>query len=233
MKQICVAIFTIFLCFGFLKAQNTKAAIVPAKPYVPKFRKHLAVSSAFSYSVINNRKEIRGQYKPGINVGIGFYTKPWFYWSGEYSYFFKHNSSPGFENINAWNTEFNGNMLMGTTTNDLKFRFLFGLTYMQWKGTFVGPDVTDDKTWYIGKLIEQNWVGGNLGAGFSHPFGKCFNGYADFRMRFASQDKDLISISDTSINLGIQFNPYSFEKQKKSKSAHPSRLYRWLKKRTS
>jgi hypothetical protein len=214
-----------------LGAQNSHIGYTPSKPPAPKFKKHFALSSAFSYSVINNRKEVRGQYKPGINAGLNFYTKPWFYWSGEYTYFFRHSSSPGFENINSWNTELNGNLLMGAATTDLKFRFIFGVTYMQWDGIFVGPDVADDKTWYIGKLIEQDWVGATLGAGFSHPFGNYFNGYADFRMRFASQEKDLVSISDTAFNFGVQFNPYSIEKKKKSKNARPSRFYRWVKKR--
>ncbi|MEO5642133.1 MAG: hypothetical protein ABIS12_02340 [Bacteroidia bacterium] len=212
---------------------NNHVGITPSKPTPPKFRKHFAYASAFSYSVINNRKEIRGQFKPGINFGLGFYTKPWFYWSGEYTDFFRHNTSPGFNNIYAWNAELNGNLLMGSATSDMKFRFVFGLSYLDWAGTFVGPDVVDDKTWYIGKLIEQNWVAGTIGFGFAHPIGNYFNGYADFRMRFASEKKDLISISDTAFNFGLQFNPYSVDTKKKSKNAHPSRIYRWLKRRAN
>jgi hypothetical protein len=225
--------FVLFLFSISLHAQESHVGITPAKPKEIKFKKHFALSGAFSYSVINNRKEVRGQYKPGINMGLNFYTKPWFYWSGEYSYFFRHNSSPGFENINAWNSEINGNLLMGAATSDMKFRFIFGATYMKWAGTFVGPDVTDDKTWYIGKHISQDWVGANLGVGFAHPIGSHFNGYADFRMRFASEKRDLVSISDTSFNFGIQFNPYTAVEKphKKSSSAHPSRIYRWLKRR--
>lgn len=235
-----------FLSFAFafslfstgLSAQNTDAnnnhvgytSKKPA-PVVPKFKRHFAYSSSFSYSVINNRKEIRGQYKPGVNFGLGYYTHPWFYWSAEYTRFFKHNTSPGFDNIYAWNTELNGNLLMGTATSDMKFRFVFGLSYLDWAGTYVGPDVVDDKSWYIGKLIEQNWLAGTIGFGFAHPIGSYFNGYADFRMRFTSQDKDLIGISDTAFNFGVQFNPYSVDTKKKSKNARPSRIYRWLKRR--
>lgn len=226
------AVFAFSALSTGLCAQNTNhIGYTPSKPPAPKFKKHFALASAFSYSVINNRKEVRGQYKPGMNAGLNFYTKPWFYWSGEYSYFFRHNSSPGFENINAWNTELNGNLLMGAATTQLKFRFIFGATYMQWDGIYVGPDVADDKTWYIGKLIEQEWVGATLGVGFAHPIGNYFNGYADFRMRFASEERDLVSISDTAFNFGVQFNPYSIEKKKKSQNARPSRFYRWVKKR--
>ncbi len=214
-------------------SNNNRVGYTPTKPTAPKFKKHFAYAAAFSYSVINNRKEVRGQYKPGVNVGLHFYSRPWFYWSGEYSYFFKHKSSPGFENINSWNTELNGNLLMGAATSDLKFRFIFGLTYMEWDGIFVGPDVTDDKTWYIGKKIEQDWVGANMGFGFAHPFGKHFNGYIDFRMRFASQERDLISISDTAFNFGVQYNPFSDDNKKKTKKGRFSRIYRWPQKRTN
>ncbi|MDQ3111416.1 MAG: hypothetical protein M3R17_16135 [Bacteroidota bacterium] len=228
--------FISLVCFSCLIAQdpaNNKVGFTSGKPKAPSFKKHFALSSAFSYSVINNRKELRGQYKPGVNVGLNLYTRPWFYWSAEYTYFFLHNSSPGLADINSWNTELNGNLLMGSATSDMKFRFVFGLSYLSWQGTFVGPDVVDDKTWYIGKVIYQDWVAGNIGVGFGHPIGSRFNGYADFRLRFASQAKDLVSISDTAFNFGIQFNPYSVDKKKKSKNAHPSRIYRWLKKRTN
>lgn len=213
-------------------AQNTHVGIVPKRP---EFRKHIAVFSAFSYAVINNRKEIRGHYNPGINVGMGYWVKPWFFWTGEYTWFPEHSSSPGFENIKSWNTEFNGNLLMGTATSELKFRFIFGGTYLKWDGTYVGPDVVDDKTWYVGKSIHQEWIGANLGFGILRPVTKHFIAYGDFRLRFASQNKDLIGISDTSFSLGIQWHPlaYKVKVDKKSSSARPSRIYRWLKKRNS
>ncbi|CAN5139132.1 hypothetical protein BH09BAC5_BH09BAC5_08980 [soil metagenome] len=230
-KLLLVVLYILFTSSIGIQAQATHTGIVTEKP-APKFKKHFAVGSAFSYSVINNRKEIRGQYKPGLNFNADFYTHSWFFWSGEYSYFFKHNSSPGFENINSWNTELNGNLLMGVTTSSLKFRFIFGMNYLNWKGTYVGPDVVDDKTWYIGKEIDQQWVGFNLGFGLMYPLGNHITSYADFRMRFASEKRDLISISDTSFNVGFQFNPFSsVENSTKSKNAHPSHIYKWLKKR--
>src|ERR1041385_7298282 len=152
-----------FICIT-LKAQESHTGISTAPP---KFKKHLAVGSAFSYAVINNRLEMRGQFKPGVNFNLNYCTKPWFRWSMEYSYYFPHNSSPGLANIHAWNTELNGNFQMNVAHSDLLVRFVFGASYLDWKGTYVGPDLTDNHTWYIGKLITQNWVGGNLAIGFS------------------------------------------------------------------
>jgi hypothetical protein len=229
-KLIFSFAFIIIFCLS-LAAQSSHVGISQGNPKPVKFRRHLAASSAFSYSVINNRKEVRGSYKPGFNAGIEFYTHPWFYWSAEYSYFFPHKSTPGFEDIHAWNSELNGNLVMGMATSSLKFRFIFGATYLKWQGTFVGPDVTDDKTWYIGKRIHQDWLGANLGFGFAYPLGKHFNVYSDFRMRFASEKRDLFSISDTAFITGIQFNPFSPDASRKPANARPSRIYRWLKKR--
>ena len=230
-KTLLVSGVFLFL-FGLpVTAQVSHEGISQGKPKPEKFKKHLALSSAFSYSVINNRKEVKGDYKPGFNAGIDFYTHPWFYWSAEYSRFFPHRSF-GFADIRSWNSELNGNLLMGVATSPLKFRFVFGMTYLKWEGTFTGPDITDDKTWYIGKLIQQDWLGGNLGFGAAYPLGKQFNLYSDFRMRFASEKRDLFSISDTAFILGIQFNPFNADVNKKSSSANPSRIYRWLKKRT-
>ena len=202
MKKMQLLAFSLFSISIFAQQSHTGFVSSP-----PKFHKHFAPSAAFSYSVINNRKEVRGQYKPGINVGLSYVTHPWFAWSAEYSWFFKHNSSPGFENINAWNTELNGNLLMGMANSDLKFRFLFGMNYMKWSGTFVGPSLNDNQGWYVGKTINQDWVGGNMGVGFDHHFGNYFEGYIDFRIRFASEKRDLISISDTAFNFGLKWSP--------------------------
>ena len=227
-----------FFSFSIMSGAQESHTGISTSP--PKFKKHLAVGSAFSYAVINNRLEMRGQFKPGVNFNLNYCTKPWFRWSMEYSYYFPHNSSPGLANIHAWNTELNGNFQMNVGQSDLLFRLVFGASYLDWKGTYVGPDLTDNHTWYIGKLIEQNWVAGNLGVGFSHTIGKQFNGYADFRMRFASEEKDLVSISDTEFLFGVQWEPkmksYNGEnntgqnKKAKSKSG-AGRVYKWLKKR--
>lgn len=229
-KTLLVSGVFLFLLHAGIMAQVAHEGISPGKPKPAKFKKHFALSSALSYSVINNRKEVKGAYKPGFNAGIDFYTHPWFYWSAEYTRFFTHRSF-GFENIQSWNSELNGNLLMGVATTSLKFRLVFGMTYLKWEGTFTGPDVTDDKTWYIGKLIQQDWIGGNLGFGFAYPLGNHFSVYSDFRMRFASEKKDLFSISDTAFLAGIQFNPFQEGMNKRSSNANPSRIYRWLKKR--
>lgn len=209
-----------------------------AKP--AKFKKHLAPGAAFSYSVINNRKEIRGQYKPGINVNVNYYTRSWFSWSAEYSWFFPHNSSPGLTDINAWNAELNGNLEMGMPATQLKFRTTFGVSYLDWRGTYTGPTLIDKNTYYYGARLRQNWVAGNLGCGFSHPIGSQFTGLFDFRIRVTSQERDLVSISDTAFLFGVKWQPFAAaggtgdkegNAKRKGTSGKKSRVYKWLKNR--
>ncbi|HET6992573.1 MAG TPA: hypothetical protein VFJ43_14665, partial [Bacteroidia bacterium] len=151
----------------------------------------------------------------------------------------------GFDNIKSWNTELNGIFSFGMATSDLKFRFVFGMCYLNWTGTFVGPNVNDNKSWYYGKIITQDWVGANLGFGFAHPIGKSFSGYIDFRTRFASEQGDLISISDTAFLFGMKWDPLmsiaenrntsdkDSKNHRKSGSQRPPHIYKWLKKRNS
>ncbi len=237
LRIFCLVVF----CFSISLAQHAQEAQMGISTAPKKFKKHISPGAAFSYSVINNRLEVRGQYKPGMNFSMNYWTKPWFAWSTEYTYFFNHNSSPGLADIHSWNTEVNGNFQMGIGGSDLLCRMIFGLTYLNWKGTYVGPDLTDNSSWYIGKLIKQDWVGGNLGIGFSHKIGNQFSGYADFRMRFASEQKDVISISDTAFLFGVKWDPkfsqsVSGKDQnhgKKSGSNNRGAFrYKWLKKRT-
>jgi hypothetical protein len=239
-NQLRIFLVLVF-CFSFSIIPFAQESHTGISTTPPKFKKHLAPGAAFAYAVINNRLEVRGQYKAGINFNLNYYTKPWFYWSAEYSYFFPHNSSPGLANIHAWNTELNGNFQMSMAESDLMFKFIFGLSYLNWQGTYVGPDLVDNSSWYYGKLIKQDWVAGNLGVGFSHKIGKQFIGYGDFRFRFATEKKDLISISDTAFLFGLKWEP-NFNgknergnKQQGGKKSNPkngsNRHYHWLQKR--
>jgi hypothetical protein len=241
MKNQLRIFFVFIFCFSLSISQHAQESHVGTSTGIPKrFKKYISPGAAFSYAVINNQLEVRGQYKPGVNFNVNFCTKPWFAWSTEFNYYFPHNSSPGLANIHAWNTEVNGNLLMGVGESDLMFRMVFGLSYMNWQGTYVGPDLTDNHTWYIGKLIKQDWVAGNLGVGFSHKIGNHFSGYADFRTRFASEKTELISISDTAFIFGIKWEPKISQVSAGDNSSHGKKpnpknrksfRYKWLKKR--
>lgn len=241
MKNQLRVFFVIFFCFSLNIMDHAQESHTGISMAPKKYKKHLSPGAAFSYAVINNRLEVRGQYKPGVNFNLNYCTHPWFAWSTELNYYFPHTSSPGLADIHAWNAELNGNFLMSMVSSDLKFRMVFGASYLNWKGTYVGPDLTDNHSWYIGKLIKQDWVGGNLGFGFSHTIGHQFMGYADFRMRFASDKKDLIGISDTAFLFGLKWEPnfLSFsngDDKKHGKKPNPnsrgSFRYKWLKKRS-
>ncbi|MGL5888781.1 MAG: hypothetical protein ACRC3B_02780, partial [Bacteroidia bacterium] len=86
-----------------------------------KWKPQLMPGAAFSYAVINNRKEIRGLYKPGINFSLFYLHRPWFGVSAEYTYHFLHPAAPAIDNIRSWNADLNGNLIMKLGESDLFF----------------------------------------------------------------------------------------------------------------
>jgi hypothetical protein len=236
MRISLLSLFFLSLIASPVFGQETKTGISTSRKV---FKPYLAGGMSLSYSVINNRKEPRGQYKPGVNVNANFYTSPWFSVSGEYTWFFTHSASPAFENIHSWNTEVNGNVLMGIGQTSLMFKALFGVSYMNWSGTFIGPSLNDNNKYSYGMVVKQDWIAGNLGCGMLHPLNKNINASFDFRMRFASEKNDLLSISDTAFLLGIQWKITDSEEDVRKKSSkgkrktsggRSGRMYKWLKK---
>ncbi|GAB4142162.1 MAG: hypothetical protein Fur0041_17310 [Bacteroidia bacterium] len=220
-----------------IHAQPVVSAVVPAPP---RFRKSVLIGASYTWSVINNRKEIRGQYKPGFNAGLTLNMKPWFAITADYTYHFVHASSPSLDNIRSWNADINGNMIMQIGESDLYFRAIFGLSYLNWKGTFVGPSLNDNNKYYVGLVIPQEWVAFNLGCGVSHYVYKSITGFSDFKMRFTSEKGDLLSISDTAFSLGLRYRipgksvKSSDNKPKSGRGRNkggPGYQYKWLKKR--
>jgi hypothetical protein len=218
-----------------------------------KYQQKLMVGTSFAYAVINNRKEIRGQYKPGINASLYYLPRPWFAVVGEYTWYVPHISFPALENIRSWNADLNGHLNMRIGESDLFFHALFGINYLNWRGKYIGPAsfFADDNSYTYGATLRQQWIGVNLGCGFNHPIGKRVTGYADFRVRFVSESVDLFSISDTGFQFGIRVNLIdetsdkdrkkmtekaitvreSSHSRSKSKRPKGKRIYRWLKKK--
>lgn len=230
-------IFFLMISGTGLFAQDNLTAIPLGEP---EFKPFLTVGAGMSYSVINNRKEVRGKYKPGINTNLTFYTSPWFALSGDYTYFFKHDASPAFEDIHSWNTELNGNLIMGMGQSDFRFKAVFGVSYLNWQATYVGPTLNDQSDYYYGMPLTQEWIAGNLGCGLSKNLGRDFIASFDFRTRMTSEKRDLIGISDTAFMFGfawhvrnindaeIKTDDYPNRKTTKGKAG---RQYKWLKKR--
>jgi hypothetical protein len=203
-----------------------------------EFKPHWRIGPAFTYSVVNNRKEARGEYKPGIGGHACFYTSPWFSVSAEYSWFVPHAAGPAFADIHSWNAETNGNLFMKIGETDLFFKTLFGVSYMQWSGIYVGPTLNDNHKYYPGLKVEQSWFAGNLGCGVAYDLNAHVRTNLDFRMRFATEQRDLVSISDTGFFLGFDWDLKATDKKSqhkknsgKRKTTKPrgGRLYKWLK----
>ncbi|MFN8712877.1 MAG: hypothetical protein ACK5Z2_08480 [Bacteroidota bacterium] len=199
-----------------------------------KWKPKLMPGAAFSYSVINNRKEIRGLYKPGMNFSLFYLHRPWFGISAEYTYHFIHPAAPAIDGIRSWNADLNGNLIMKLGESDLFFNAIFGVGYLKWDGVYIGPNSahTDFRDFTYGMIISQTWVSANLGAGFSHSIGKRFVGYGNFKVRFASEEVDLFSISDTGFQFGVRADISAKPKNVRDKTNEPRKRSISLNERT-
>jgi hypothetical protein len=212
MKAAFLLSFSIVCLSSFsLKAQEyeaipTDSVIRPPLPQVPKWKPKLMPGAAINFAVINNRQEVRGLYKPGLNLSLLYLHRPWFGISGEFTHHFRHDAAPAIANIDSWNADLNGLLIMRIGESETYFNAIFGLGYMYWNGVYVGPNSahTDFANFTYGMNIRQTWVGGNLGAGFSYQLTKRVNGYANFKVQFASGEKDLLGISDTGFQFGVR-----------------------------
>lgn len=233
--------FVLFLLLlsGFsLSAQDVQNAIPLGAQ--KKFKPYFTAGAGMSWAVINNRKEVKGKYKPGLNANLAFYSSPWFALSADFNSFFNHDASPSFENISSWNTELNGNLIMGVGQTNLKFKAIFGLSYLSWRATFIGPTLNDQSKFYYGMPLHQQWIAGNLGCGVSQNIGTYFIASFDFRTRFTSEKRDLIGVSDTAFLLGCAWqihggkdreNEKENSAKRKTTNGKSGRQYKWLKKR--
>ncbi|MBI3509878.1 MAG: hypothetical protein HY064_04385 [Bacteroidetes bacterium] len=220
-----------------LGAQETYMGIVPGSA---KFHPFISIGGGPCFSVINNRKEVKGNYKPGDHFFIGIHTKPWFYWSFEYSGFVNH-ASGSINDIKAWNSELDGNFLFDIGQTKYLFKFLFGAGHLDWRGTYIGPSLNDNNKYYIGMRLMEKWYCGNLGCGVARTLGRGFMISADYRMRFASEKKDLLSISDTGFYFDVAWNIHGkkfygenqHDMDKKQNKGKPGRIYKWMKNRRS
>jgi hypothetical protein len=227
----------LFFCPLLLTAQTQVEGIsLGEKPFKP----YLTVGGGPSWSVINNRREVRGLYKPGLNVNTRVFTSRWFALSADYTWFFPHASSPAFTEIKSWNTEVNANLYMNIGQTRLLFKILFGLQYMEWEGTYVGPTLNDNNKYRYGMRVGQDWLAANMGYGMMYPINSRLVMDFDFRMRFTSEKKDLIGISDTGFFLSgsYRFGHVDSEGHNSNSNAHrkttkgrAGRQYKWLKKR--
>ncbi|MCA6362474.1 MAG: hypothetical protein IM638_05515 [Bacteroidetes bacterium] len=182
------------------------SVIKPQLPQAPKWKPKLMPGAAISFAVINNRQEVRGLYKPGVNMNLLYLHRPWFGISGEFTHHFRHDAAPAIARIDSWNADLNGYLIMRIGESETFFNAIFGVGYMYWNGVYVGPNSahTDFANFTYGMNIRQTWVGGNLGAGFSYQLTKRLNGYANFKVQFASGGNDFVSISDTGFQFGVR-----------------------------
>lgn len=198
-------LFSALLLLGSLAAQAQQS-----KPVATK----LGVAASFDYAVINNVKEVRGAYKPGFNMRLIYNPRPFFALSGEFTTHARHNSAPALDNITAWNADLNTHFIMQVGESDLKFAAILGVGMLDWKGTYVGPSLNDNNTYYYGLVLRDSWIAANMGFGFNHDFGKRFNGFGEFKVRMTSQGKDdLFGVRDAAFNFGVRFNFLEIQKQ--------------------
>lgn len=223
-----------YLFFALLIFSGLAVRAQQNKPFATK----LGVAASFDYAVINNVKEVRGTYKPGLNMRLIYNPRPFFALSGEYTRHLRHNSAPALEGITSWNADLNTHFIMQVGESDLKFAAILGVDLLDWKGTYVGPSLNDNNTYYYGLVLRDRWIAANMGFGFNHDFGKRLNGFGEFKVRMTSQGKDdLFGVRDAAFNFGLRFNFLEIQKQTdnaKGKTDKPrrrkiaGRKYNWL-----
>lgn len=197
------------------------------------------IHATYNYGVINNKYEVRGQYKSGIEGGIVYRFGQWFAIEGSLTRYKRHNSF-SLNDVQAWTADLNGNLSMRMGESDMYFRTVFGMGYVDWKGIYVGPNLNDNYTYYYGMMINDRFYTGNFGCGFSHFFMKQrVEGFGDFRMRFAGDKKVGLVIIDTHFVFGLRYSltkaPDESEKtgnaKRKPNNEKKRKVYKWMKER--
>jgi hypothetical protein len=235
MRFLALALLTLILRTSV--AQDVVVGINPNNLAI--FKSGWYATAGYSHAVINNRKLIRADYRPGLVGGIAYYASPWVRITGDFIYHFPHNGNYALDDVHAYNIDLNTNLVMRAGESNTYFRAIFGASYLNWRGTYVGPNLNDNSKYYFGMELRQQWIAANIGCGFTQAVKGPFVVYGDFKLRFTSENGDLLSISDTSFQLGLQYmlsSLVSEEKQKarakrKTNSGMPGRTYKWLKKR--
>jgi hypothetical protein len=227
---------------SFLLGQSTVVGVASTSetPTNTGPSKTLAAQVGLSYSVINNRYETRALYKPGLNIGLVRRFTPWFGLELGFNRYLRHDAL-SLTDIQSWSADLNGQLSMKIGESDLYFRTLFGVGYVDWKGIYVGPNLNDNYHYYFGKMLNDRFVTANLGWGFSHMFlRQRLEGFGDFRLRIAKDQRVLFSISDTAFLFGLRYtlcdsnDKKGDEKSKADRKGNKNKkthVYKWLKNR--
>lgn len=197
------------------------------------------IHAAYNYAVIDNKYEVRGQYKSGIQGGLVYRFGQWFAIEGSFTRFRRHESF-SLTDIQAWTADLNGNLSMRIGESDMYFRSVFGIGYVDWKGIYIGPNLNDNNRYYYGMLLNDRFYSGNFGCGFSHFFMKQrIEGFGDFKLRFAGDKKVGLVIIDTHFVFGLRYSLTGSQKdsdksgnaKRKPNSEKKRRVYKWMKER--
>lgn len=199
----------LLLIFTSSRAQVVEGIATGGTVSPPKPERGWNLHAAYSYAQINNRYEVRSQYKSGINAGIVYRFGQWFAIEGTFTRYQRHTAF-SLDNIQAWNADVNAQLSMRIGESDLYFRTVFGMGYVDWKGYYVGPNLNDNYHYYFGKLLNDRFYTANLGCGFSHYFMRQrIEGFGDFRLRIASDRRVLFTICDTQFMFGLRYALHS------------------------
>lgn len=237
--KIAFLLTLIFVCH--LQAQVVEGIATGGESPAPTPKRGWNLHVGYTYAVINNRYEVKGQYKSGYNVGLVYRCGQWFAIEGVFSRYQRHIAT-SLDDIQAWTADINGQLSMRIAKSDLYFRTVFGIGYMDWKGYYVGPNLNDNYHYYIGKLLNDRFYTGNLGCGFSHYFlRQRLEGFGDFRLRIAGDRRVYLTISDTQFVFGLRYalgrdKKVDDNKKESDASRKPNRdkrrkVYKWLKDR--
>lgn len=244
-SAVKIALIAAMLVVGNSQAQVVEGIATGTEQPLPKPARGWNLHAGYTYAVINNRYEVKGQYKSGLNAGLVFRFGQWFAIEAMFSRYQRHTAT-SLDDIQAWTADLNGQLSMRIGQSDLYFRTVFGAGYVDWKGYYVGPNLNDNYHYYIGKLLNDKFYTGNLGCGFSHYFFRQrLEGFGDFRLRVAGDRRVLFTISDTQFIFGMRYalvnkskpkdkvkeNQKDGDASKKPNHDKRRKVYKWLKNR--
>jgi hypothetical protein len=232
-------LFLLFILFLFLTTP------ILAQEKTNQNPQHISIGFGFTDASINSWQESStGLLNPGIRALMDFKLKGVFQIEAATNLFLIHNSAPSFDNIHAWNAEINGMLAIPLNNGNRYFKFILGMTYLDWKGIYSGRGLIGRMPYATGDVIHSTFLEGNIGMGFTQQIGKRSFIDLDLRMRFSTY-QNKFGQTDTSFQLAYRYAPSLHKKEKsdsekiadansktkKPENGIPRGKYKWLKKK--
>jgi hypothetical protein len=169
----------------------------------------LGVGVGVTRSVLYLSRNINEQNDAtGYTASLIWHTKHNWRFCAEFTRFNTINIEPTWQNIRAYSFEFNAQLFARFDNKNTLFYPLFGISYNTFQAYFTGiNDFMNLREFYKEQsTVTTKWVGGNLGAGIEHRFGRV-TGFGTYRMRVGKMErKNQFNIMDVCYGAGLRYD---------------------------